>query len=248
MPRRPAGLRRARSGQRRPRRAPGGPSRITATGLRLRLLGSALMRDFYERFWADAPPTPSRGPGSAGVRCCSARPSPGSASSTSAAGPAASSPRSATRARTRSASRSPRPRSSAPARSAPGADLRLLEPDGSVPLEHGVGRSRLVLGGARARCRRLGASERGAARPAASAGGCSVTVPVPRTREGRSRSRSLRFDAHFDPQGQHLRFFTRGSLGALGCAPWASEPVSIGAVGGLPLLRESLVARAGRSP
>jgi hypothetical protein len=55
----------------------------------------------------------------------------------------------------------------------------------------------------------------------------------------------LRFDAHFDPQGQHLRFFTRVSLAAsLRAAGF--EPPSVRAAGRVPLLRESLVARAER--
>jgi 2-polyprenyl-6-hydroxyphenyl methylase/3-demethylubiquinone-9 3-methyltransferase len=56
----------------------------------------------------------------------------------------------------------------------------------------------------------------------------------------------LRFDAHFDPQGQHLRFFTRASLAASLLAAGFEAP-SVRAVGRVPLLRESLVARAGRS-
>jgi hypothetical protein len=55
----------------------------------------------------------------------------------------------------------------------------------------------------------------------------------------------LRFDAHFDPQGQHLRFFTARSLaGSLRAAGFAAPDVR--AAGGLPLVRESLVARAPR--
>ena len=54
-----------------------------------------------------------------------------------------------------------------------------------------------------------------------------------------------RFDAHFDPQGQHLRFFTRASLRASLLAAGFAEP-SVRAVGGAPLFRESLVARAER--
>jgi len=56
----------------------------------------------------------------------------------------------------------------------------------------------------------------------------------------------LRFDAHFDPQGQHLRFYTRASLAASLRAA-GLEPDPIGTAGGLPLLRESLVARARRA-
>ena len=81
--------------------------------------------------------TPSRGRGSAGGRCCSARRAAASGCSTSAAAPAASSPRCATPAPTRSASSSPRRRSRRARANAPGADLRLVEPDGSLPLDHG---------------------------------------------------------------------------------------------------------------
>jgi SAM-dependent methyltransferase len=55
----------------------------------------------------------------------------------------------------------------------------------------------------------------------------------------------LRFDAHFDPQGQHLRFFTRASLAASLAAAGFGEP-RVRAAGRVPLLRESLVARAAR--
>ena len=55
----------------------------------------------------------------------------------------------------------------------------------------------------------------------------------------------LRFDAHFDPQGQHLRFYTRSTLAeSLRAAGFGAPDVR--AAGGLPLLRESLVARAAR--
>ena len=56
-----------------------------------------------------------------------------------------------------------------------------------------------------------------------------------------------RFDAHFDPQGQHLRFYTRASLAASLRAA-GLEPGSITTAGGLPLLRESLTARARKVP
>ena len=71
-----------------------------------------------------------------------------------------------------------------------------------------------------------------------------VTVPF----HGRVKSAAIalvRFDAHFDPQGQHLRFFTGRSLErTLADAGFAE--LRIAATGGLPLLRESLVARARR--
>ena len=54
-----------------------------------------------------------------------------------------------------------------------------------------------------------------------------------------------RFDAHFDPQGQHLRFFTRATL-AVFLRSAGFEAPTVTTAGGLPLLRESLVARAER--
>jgi len=127
---------------------------------------------------------------------------------------------------------------------APGADLRLLEPDGSIPLEHGsvdlVWCSEVlehVAGGVE-----LLHEVRRVLRPG---GRLLVTVPF----HGRVKATAIaltRFDAHFDPQGQHLRFYTRASLAASLRAA-RLEPGSITTAGGLPLLRESLVARAGRA-
>ena len=53
----------------------------------------------------------------------------------------------------------------------------------------------------------------------------------------------LRFDAHFDPLGQHLRFYSRRSLARVLCE-FAFEDVHVSHIGGLPGLRETLVARA----
>ena len=54
-----------------------------------------------------------------------------------------------------------------------------------------------------------------------------------------------RHEAHYDPQGQHLRFYTRRSLaGAL--AATGFEGVRLAPLGGLPLLRAAIVARAVR--
>jgi SAM-dependent methyltransferase len=127
---------------------------------------------------------------------------------------------------------------------APGADLRLLGPDGSIPLEHGsvdlVWCSEVlehVADGAH-----LLQEARRVLRPG---GRILVTVPY----HGRVKAALLglgRFDAHFDPQGQHLRFFTRASLAATLVAAGFAAP-AISAVGGLPLLRESLIARARRA-
>jgi hypothetical protein len=52
-----------------------------------------------------------------------------------------------------------------------------------------------------------------------------------------------RFDAHFDPLGQHLRFFTSSSL-ARTLEAARLEVVEVSAARGLPVLRETLVARA----
>jgi SAM-dependent methyltransferase len=126
---------------------------------------------------------------------------------------------------------------------APSADLRLLEPDGSIPLDHGavdlVWCSEVlehVADGAH-----LLQEARRVLRPG---GRILVTVPF----HGRVQAAFvalLRFEAHFDPQGQHLRFFTARSLADSLRAAGFSAPVVRGA-GGVPLLRQSLVARAGR--
>src|SRR5215210_2921843 len=117
---------------------------------------------------------------------------------------------------------------------APGADLRLLDEDGSIPLEHGyvdlVWCSEVlehVADGAH-----LLQEARRVLRPG---GRILVTVPY----HGRVKAALiglLRFDAHFDPQGQHLRFFTRRSL-ALSLLAAGFEAPDVHAAGGLPLLR-----------
>jgi SAM-dependent methyltransferase len=53
----------------------------------------------------------------------------------------------------------------------------------------------------------------------------------------------LRWEPHFDPLGQHVRFYTRRSLRRVLDA-FAFEDVAVDAAGGPPLLRETLVARA----
>src|SRR5215210_3017936 len=126
---------------------------------------------------------------------------------------------------------------------APEADLRLLEPDGSIPLEHGsvdlVWCSEVLEHVADAGHLLLEA--RRVLRPS---GRLLVTVPF----HGRVKAAlvgALRFDAHFDPLGQHLRFFTRSSL-ARTLEATGFEPSWIRAEGGPPLLRRSLVALARR--
>ncbi|MFY0100125.1 hypothetical protein ABTQ08_21915, partial [Acinetobacter baumannii] len=57
---------------------------------------------------------------------------------------------------------------------------------------------------------------------------------------------ALRFDAHFDPEGEHVRFYTARSLRA-GLERTGFAVDRLRAVGGPPLLRETLVARAVRA-
>lgn len=52
-----------------------------------------------------------------------------------------------------------------------------------------------------------------------------------------------RFDAHFDPLGQHVRFYSRASLRRV-LGEFAFEEVSVDTAGGPPGLREMLIARA----
>jgi SAM-dependent methyltransferase len=129
-------------------------------------------------------------------------------------------------------------------RNAPGADLRLLEPGGELPLEHrsvdAVWCSEVLehvadVAGLLVEVRRV-------LRPG---GRLLATVPF----HGRAQAALValtRFEAHFDPLGQHLRFFTRRSLTttldaggftAIDVRPW----------GGPPVLRRALVARAVRA-
>jgi SAM-dependent methyltransferase len=128
---------------------------------------------------------------------------------------------------------------------APGAEFALLEPDGTIPLAHGsvdlVWCSEVLEHVADVSA--LLYEARRVLRPD---GRLLVTVPY----HGRVKDvllALLRFEAHFDPLGQHLRFFTRRSLAAT-LEATGFEPVRIGTAGGLPLLRESLVALSRRRP
>jgi SAM-dependent methyltransferase len=128
-------------------------------------------------------------------------------------------------------------------RNAPGADLRLLEPDGSLPLEHGsvdlvwcsevlehVADTEHLLLEARRVLRR--------------GGRLLITVPF----HGRVKAALiglLRFERHFDPTGQHLRFYTARSL-ARTLADAGFDAVQVRPWGGPPVLRTGLTARARR--
>jgi SAM-dependent methyltransferase len=124
----------------------------------------------------------------------------------------------------------------------PGADVRLVAPDGSLPLGHGevdlvwcsevlehIPDAEQALHEVRRVLRR--------------GGRLLLTVPF----HGRLQAAAIaltRFDAHFDPLGQHVRFFTARSLArALDAAGYA--PVTVGSRGP-PVARRMLTARAVR--
>jgi SAM-dependent methyltransferase len=121
----------------------------------------------------------------------------------------------------------------------PGADLRLAEPDGSLPLEHAsvdlvwcsevlehVADTEHVLLEMR-RVLRTGGR---------------ALIPVPF--HGRAKAALiglLAFDRHFDPAGQHLRFYSRSSL-ARTLERAGFEDVRVRPWGGPPVLRPGLPA------
>ncbi len=128
-------------------------------------------------------------------------------------------------------------------RNVPGADLRLVANDGALPLGHGevdlvwcsevlehVPDTIAFLTEVRRVLRR--------------GGRLLVTVPD-HGRLKRTLIALAHYDAHYDPLGQHVRFYTRRSLRAR-CRRPASSRSSSSAFGGPPLLREALVARAVR--
>ena len=128
-------------------------------------------------------------------------------------------------------------------RNVAGGEFRLLEPDGSVPLEHGsvdlVWCSEVLEHVADAAHLLLEAR-----RVLQPSGRLLITVPF----HGRVQAALIaltRFDRHFDPLGEHLRFFTRTSLARTLLATGFTA-LDVRPAGGAPLLRQFLVANARR--
>jgi len=125
----------------------------------------------------------------------------------------------------------------------PGADLRAVEPDGSLPLEH----ASVDLVWCSEVLEHIADTEHAlleVRRVLRSGGRVLITVPF----HGRVKAALialLRFDQHFDPAGQHLRFYTRSSL-ANTLEGAGFEDVDVRPWGGPPLLRTGLMARARR--
>ena len=126
-------------------------------------------------------------------------------------------------------------------RNAPRADLRLVEPDGGLPLGHGeidlVWCSEVL-----EHVPETGAFLNEVRRVLKRGGRVLITVPD----HGRLRRALIavaRHERHYDPLGQHLRFYTRRSLTRALEATGFSE-VRVQPLGGPPLLREAIVARA----
>jgi len=121
---------------------------------------------------------------------------------------------------------------------ATGVEVRLVEPDGSLPFAHGefdlVWCSEVL-----EHIPDVAATLNEVRRVLKRGGRLLLTVPY----HGRLQAAAValtRFDTHFDPLGQHVRFFTRtslaGTLEATGFAPTE-----------IRRLRQMLVARAERA-
>jgi len=128
-------------------------------------------------------------------------------------------------------------------RVAPGADLRLVADDGTLPLGHGemdlvwcsevlehVPDTAAFLTEVRRVLRRRGR--------------LLLTVPD-HGRLKRTLIALARHESHYDPLGQHLRFYSRRSLTAV-LHDMGFGGVRLAPLGGPPLLRQAIVARAVR--
>ncbi|MDP9378150.1 MAG: methyltransferase domain-containing protein [Actinomycetota bacterium] len=127
---------------------------------------------------------------------------------------------------------------------APNAAFRLLEANGTLPLEHNsidlVWCSEVI-----EHVADVGLLLLEARRVLKPDGRLLLTTPA----HGLLRRvliAAVRFDQHFDPLGQHLRFFSSSSLRFALCNS-AYADVCVTECGGLPLLRSTLVARARRA-
>ncbi len=126
-------------------------------------------------------------------------------------------------------------------RNVPGAELHALGPDGAIPLEDAsvdlVWCSEVLehvpdTAGLLSEARRV----------LRTGGRLLVTTPshdLPR----RALIVLARFEDHCDPLGQHVRFYSRRSLARV-LETFAFEEVHVSRIGGMPGLRETLVARA----
>jgi SAM-dependent methyltransferase len=128
-------------------------------------------------------------------------------------------------------------------RVAPGVDLRRVEDDGTLPLGHGeidlVWCSEVLEHvpdtlGLLTEVRRVLRRD----------GRLLLTVPD-HGRLKRTLVVLARFEAHFDPLGQHVRFYTRRSLAAT-LRVTGFDDIELSPLGGVPLLRDAIVARAVR--
>ena len=171
------------------------------------------MRDFYEAVWADLPRTRSRGRGRAGASSCSRSSRPGdrvldlgcgagrfvAAAREAGADVVGVDIAEAALERARQV--------------APGADLRLL---GARRHACPSATARSISCGAR-RCSSMSRTPSGCSRrsgascaaAAASSSPCPITAVCERTLLALAR-----YESHYDPLGQHLRFYSRRSLTA----------------------------------
>jgi ubiquinone/menaquinone biosynthesis C-methylase UbiE len=125
----------------------------------------------------------------------------------------------------------------------PGADLRLVAPDGSLPLGHGevdVVWCSEVLEHVPDTIAFLTEIRRVLKR----GGRLLVTVPD-HGRLKRTLIALAHYDAHYDPLGQHVHFYTRRSL-TRALHATGFDDVEVRPLGGPPLLRRALAARAVR--